>query len=223
MRKIWFGIVFAMACGCSDQNIYVARQLVQPDPGGGEPSVVTIADCQSYGFIEMERACVVDADGKTYGLAGGGLNAVSAAPPYGVYFLFTDDAVPLAEDITTTGPDASVQAFAAPYDVQGSPCCSEGSPANRIAARASLTSEGGLLVTVHDALPVGTQIAVILGYGQLFHGRVHPADGGTCSLPFDLCTMANARGWAARFYVGQGPTTTTGDGTTPQGKGIVSQ
>jgi hypothetical protein len=213
-----------VACGCTDRNVEIARQLIQPDPGGGEPSVVTIADCQSYGFIEMDRACVVGSDGQTYGLAGGGLNVVSATPPYGVYFLFVDDAVPLPEDIGTTGDDAGIKVFAAPYNVQGWPCCAENDPlypdeTNRIAARASLTTEGGLLVTVHDALPVGTQVAVILSYGQLYRGRVHPADGSACTLPYDLCTVANARGWVARFYVGGSPPLSTADGKTPQGAG----
>jgi hypothetical protein len=197
---------------------------MQSDPNGGPPSVLIIGDCQSYGNIEMDRACVVDSDGKTYGLAGGDLNVVSATPPYGVYFLFVRDATPLPEDISTSGPDASVRVYAAPYNVQGWPCCAEDDPlrpteANRIAARASLTAEGGLLVTVHDALPAGMQVAVILSYGQLYRGRVNPADGSACTLPFDICTLASQRGWAARFYVGESPALSTADGNTAQGTG----
>jgi hypothetical protein len=175
-------MALVLASGCIDHDVDIARKLMQADPNGGPPSVVMIADCESYSAIEMDRACVVDSDGKTYGLAGGDLNVISATPPYGVYFLFVDSAVPLPADIRTTGDDASVQVYAAPYNVQGSPCCAEDNPvfpnqSNRIAARASLTDEGGLLVTIHEALPPGYQVAVTLHYGPMYRGRVHPADG----------------------------------------------
>jgi hypothetical protein len=224
MRKILWGMALVTAWGCGDRDVEIARQLMQTDPNGGPPSVLMIADCQSYGFIEMDRACVVDSDGKTYGLSGGDLNVTSAAPPYGVYFLFVDSAVPLPEDISTSGLDASVQVYAAPYNVQGWPCCAEDDPrgsnqSNRIAARASLTQEGGLLVTVHDALPAGYQVAVTLHYGALYRGRVHPADGGACTLPYDLCSMSEQRGWTARFYVDSAPALSTADGNVPQGAG----
>ena len=226
MRKTLLGLTLAGALGCGDHNVEIARQLYQIDPTGGPPSVLMVADCQTYGSLEMDRACVVDSDGQSYSLAASGdtgrMIVSSLTPPYGVYFLFTDRYTPLAADISTTGEDASVQVYAAPYNVQSSPCCSESDQANRIAARASLTPEGGLLVTVHDALPSGTQVAVILTYSALYRSRITPAGGGSCDLPDDLCATVAARGWAARFYVGASPVQATADGTTPQG-GSASQ
>jgi hypothetical protein len=116
------------------------------------------------------------------------------------------------------GDDASVQVYAAVSDIH-TECPPESDPANRIAARASVTSEGGVLVTVHDALASGTQVAVFLEYGALFRGRVAPPDGGSCTMPRErenLCIRAGSRGWGTRFYVGAGPSTTpTTLGTAP--------
>lgn len=210
MCKSLLGLSLVAALGCTDKNIEIARQLIQPDPGGGEPTVLTVAECQSYGSLEMDRTCVVGSDGKTFGLTGGDpLPVISATPPYGVYFLFDGDATPLAQDISTEGEDASVKVFAAVSDIH-TECPPESYPANRIAARASLTPEGGVLVSVHDAQVSGTQIAVILEYGSLFRSRVTPPDGGQCTLPREpenLCVTAGNRGFAERFYVGAGPTT----------------
>lgn len=207
MRKSLLGLTLMTALGCADKNIEIARQLVQPDPAGGEPTVFTVAECQDHDGLEMHRTCVVDSDGKTYGLGDGPLPIISATPPYGVYFLFDDDATPLAQDISTEGEQASVKVYAAVSSIMVE-CPPESSPANRIAARASLTPEGGLLVTVHEAMVPGTQIAVILEYGALFRSRVAPPDGGPCTLPRspeNLCLNADRRGFAERFYVGAEP------------------
>lgn len=210
MSKSLLGLSLFAALGCADKNIEIARQLVQPDPAGGEPTILTVAGCQSHDALEMDRTCVVDSDGKTYGLGDGPLPVISATPPYGVYFLFDEDATPLAQDISTEGDQASVQVFAAVSNIY-TECPPEGYPANRIAARASLTPEGGVLVTVHEALVSGTQVAVFLEYGALFRGRVSPPDGGPCTLPRtpeNLCLRAEYRGFAERFYVGTGPAAT---------------
>jgi hypothetical protein len=225
MHKVLLALMVAAAFGCGDRNIDIARQLMQEDPTGGPPTVVTVADCQSYGTMGMDRLCVVDSDGRSYGAAGaaasGKMVATTEAPPYGVYFLFKHGYTPLATDVSTDGADASVRVYAAPYNVQSWPCCSESDEANRVVARASLTAEGGLLVTIHEALPSGTQVAVILVYSALFRGRIAPADGSACNLPDDLCSpgVADRMGWAERFYVGMAPPSTTSDGTTPVGAG----
>jgi hypothetical protein len=207
MSKSLLGLTLVAALGCADKNIEIARQLVQPDPAGGEPTVFTVAGCQAYDGMVMHRTCVVDSDGKTYGLGDGPLPVISATPPYGVYFLFDDDATPLAQDISTEGEQASVKVYAAVSSIMIE-CAPESSEANRIAARASLTPEGGLLVTVHEALVPGTQVAVILEYGALFRSRVAPPDGGACTLPgspVNLCLTADPLGFAERFYVGAEP------------------
>jgi hypothetical protein len=210
MHRISFSLLLVAVTACADRNVEIAKRLVQIDPGG-PPSVLMITQCQDYGSLEMDRACVVDSDGKSFGLAGNTeMIVTSAVPPYGAYFMFVDGATPLAEDIGTTGEDASVQVFAEPCRIEnGSPCLPEGSQANRIAARASLTAEGGLLVTVHDAVPSGTQIAVTLQYGALYRSQLAPADGSACKLPFEICTDTSHRGWVARFYVGAPPAGTS--------------
>jgi hypothetical protein len=223
MHKVWLALTLAAAFGCSDRNIEIAQQLMQEDPAGGPPTVLTVVSCQSYGFLEMDRACVVDSDGKSYGFAdsagSGKMIVTSGAPPYGVYFLFTHDTKPLAADVSTEGAEASVRvSAAAACNVLGG-CIPESDEANRVAARASLTAEGGLLVSVHEALPPGTQVAVNLAYSALYRGRVAPADGSACSLPFELCSDAIRRGWAARFYVGAIPALANKDGAVAKGAG----
>lgn len=222
MHKVLLALTVTAAFGCSDRNIDIARQLMQEDPAGGPPTVVTVADCQSYGTMGMDRLCVVDSDGHSYSVAGaaatGKMIVTTEAPPYGVYFLFKRDWTPLAADVSAEGADASVRVYAAACSIQDG-CAPEFSEANRIAARVSLTEEGGVLVTVHEAQPSGTQVVVNLVYSALFRGRVAPVDGSPCNLPDDLCAtgMVDRMGWVERFYVGAAPASTTADGTTPMG------
>jgi hypothetical protein len=123
-----------MAWRQADHKVELDRQLLQIDPAGGPPNLLMVADCQGYGFWgEMDRACVVDSDGKSYGLAGGNMIITSATPPYGVFFLFNDSYAPLAEDISTVGADASVKVCAAPYNVELPPSCSETDQITRVA------------------------------------------------------------------------------------------
>jgi hypothetical protein len=222
MDKVLLALTVAAAFGCSDRNVVIARQLTQTDPAGGPPTVVTVADCQSYGSLEMDRACVVDSDGESYGIAAsagsGKMIVTTETPPYGVYFLFSQDATPLAADVGTEGADAAVRVHAAQACSVQDGCIPEMNEANRVAARASLTAEGGLLVTVHQALPAGTQVGVNLYYSALYRGRLAPTDGSACNLPFDLCTNTIKRGWAARFYVGAPPASlTTANGAAISG------
>jgi hypothetical protein len=224
MHKVLLALTTAAALGCADRNIDIARQLMQKDPAGGPPTVVTVANCQSYGEMGMDRLCVVDSDGRSYSVAGaattGTMIVTTEAPPYGVYFLFKHDWTPLATDVSTDGADASVRVYAAACSIQDG-CAPEFDEANRIAARASVTEEGGVLVTVHTAQPSGTQVVVKLVYSALFRGRVTPADGSACNLPDDLCAtgMVDRMGWVERFYVGTAPAATTADGSTSMGTG----
>jgi hypothetical protein len=231
MRNVLLALTLAAAFGCSDRNIEIARQLMQEDPAGGPPTIVTVADCPPYAGMGMERLCVVDSDGRSHSVAGaaasGKMLVTTAAPPYGVYFLYKPSWRPLAADVSAEGADASVRVYAAPYNVEGWPCCAEHDSsgnydeANRIAARASVTQEGGVLVTISEALPSGTQVAVVLVYSALYRGRIAPADGSPCNLPDELCNPDywEHTGWVERFYVGEAPALTTADGSAAKGAG----
>jgi hypothetical protein len=195
MRKTLLGLSLVAALGCADKNIEIARRLTQPDPGGGEPTVLTVGNCRAGG-LDMERVCIVDSDGTT--------------PPYGAYFLFNESATPQAQDISTEGEAAAVQVYAAVTNTN-CPRYPEERPANRIAARASLTPEGGVLVTVHDVLAAGTQVVVFLEYSALFRGRLALYDGG-CPLdrhPVGLCPGKVGGGWLERFHIGAAPSPET--------------
>lgn len=78
MSKSLLGLTLVAALGCADKNIEIARQLIQPDPGGGESTVLTVAKCHSGG-LDMDRTCVVSSDGKTHG--GDSMPILSATPP----------------------------------------------------------------------------------------------------------------------------------------------
>jgi hypothetical protein len=217
MRKPTFVTAVAMAAlGCGDHQIEIAKQLVQTDLAGGAPVVFNIASCEGQSAaLPVDRACMIDSNGKTYP-EDGSLRVFPAAPPYGAYVLFQPGYVPLSADVGTEGPQPSVSAWAAPYDVQGSPCCAEVHEANRIAARASLTAEGGVLVTVREAVAVGSQVVIALDFGALYRGRLPSMPGGACALPnTSFCGQANSSGYVMRFYVGKNPGAGAMDGPAP--------
>jgi hypothetical protein len=205
MKRVIVLVLVAAAVGCGDHDTYLGRELDQPVPDGGVTHV-KVANCQRYGVEEMDRACVVDADGRTQGFGGETLDIVPAAAPVGVYFLFTRGYAPVAADLTTAGDAPAIAAYAGPYNVTSpTACCPEADPANRIDVIASLTEEGGLLVTVPEQLPSGTQVVIGLWYPELYRSRISPPDGSTCNLPGPFCAETSNRGWAARFYVGGVP------------------
>ena len=82
--------------------------------------------------------------------------------------------------------------------MNSTPCCAEDSPQNRIPARASLTSEGGVLVTIRQALPEGSQVVIALDFRALYRSRLTSGPNGTCDLPDTLfcdSTIAIAMGY----------------------------
>jgi hypothetical protein len=191
---------------CSSQGLEVDPAAVQEGAGSpvttsGSPSL-KIGSCPSTsGVPELSRACMFDSKGKTHRIDGS-LPVFSVSPPYGAQFHFKDGYVPLLADVSTEGTGASVGVYAAPYDVKHSPCCSEDREENRIAARTELSASGVLTVTVDQAVPSGTQIAIILDFGVLYQGRVSPV----CDLPNpQRCQTVGASGFATRFYVGSEP------------------
>ena len=143
---------------------------------------------------------MIDSTGRTYP-EDGTLFVFPASPPYGAFFNFKTGFEPSAADITTVGDTPAVAAFAAPYAVSGTPCCAEDEPTNRIPVKARLTSATGLLVTIPDAVPAGSQISIFLDDGALFASRISP-----CTLPSaEFCGWAPHSGFAMRFYVGALP------------------
>jgi hypothetical protein len=193
---VWAG------CNISSQEPPVILQLPAADNQAG-PSF-NLAGCPRYPqSTEMDRVCMIDSNGKLY-REDGTLSVFPAAPPYGVYYQFKPGFAPLAQDVDSTSDTPSIGTFAAPYDVQSQTCCAEDSLNNRIPSYAALTAQGGLLVSITEAVPIGQQIAVTLSYGELFKGRVNP-----CTLPDpSFCQWVSRSGFAVRFYVGATPSGT---------------
>jgi hypothetical protein len=197
-----------LASGSSSQEPSLA---VQQPPAGAEALSFDLAGCPHYPQSpEMDRVCIVDGYGKTYQVGTTPLWVLPAAPPYAVYFQFKPDYTPAVQDLDTAGDSPAVGVYAGQYniyDTQNQRCCAENSPANRISASVTLTANGGLLVTVTDAQPSGDQLVVMLSYAGLFRSRINP-----CMFPGDFCRYVESTTFAARFYVGSGPTAPTPTG-----------
>ena len=189
------------AVGCGDRAIEEKIPLVDSTAGPTGGALFSPSQCPKYPqSTELDHVCMIDGTGRTYP-EDGTLFVFPAAPPYGAFLEFNDGFVPLPADITTTGNGASVGTFAAPYAVNNNPCCAEANAANRVAATARLASTHGLLITIPDAVPVGSQIAIVLDYGALFASQLMP-----CTLANrDFCQWAPNSGFAMRFYVGALP------------------
>jgi len=97
------------------------------------------------------------------------------------------------DGIVTQGDAAPIKGLATPAGA------GVDDPPNRVPVSAEITREGGLLVMVDDAVPVGTRINIVLEYGNLFlswpEGSPCP-DGGVGCL-----------GYGIRFFVGEEPAT----------------
>jgi|GEM_PF-5327219 len=192
------------------------------DATGASSASFDVSACPIYpGGTEVERMCMIDSNGKTY-REDGTLFAFPAAPPYGAYYQFKPGFAPLPADVSTTGADASVATFAAPVVITQTPCCAEDNPANRIASRATVTPQGGLLVVISEAVPAGDQVAIMLDYGALFRSQISP-----CTLPnLQFCQRATASLFLARFYVGYlpagTPTPTPDAGPPPAGACLLA-
>lgn len=207
------GLGFALVgvAGCSG-GLGALDKVLHLEGSPGSPGVAfSPGDCpmrnESFGIL---RACMIDSNGKAYP-QDGTLYVLPPAPPYGAYYQFRPGWTPAAEDVAVMGPQAAYSAFAAPYDVAGNPCCAEGNPANEVASHAVL-ADGGLVVTVPAAAPVGDQVAIALDFGALFKSRLTP-----CTLPDPAsCQSAAQSGFMMRFYVGQAPSgTSPPDGGPP--------
>jgi hypothetical protein len=200
------------AVGCDDHKLEIAKVLVQYDLADGGPLVFNIGSCEGQvGALPIDRSCVIDSTGKSH--TGQEVVTLAAAPPYAAYVLFMEGFIPQAADLGTTGPDASIGAWVLPCRAELA-CSTDGPGAYRISTFASLTYEGGLLVTIRDAVPEGSQVLITLDLGALFRSRISsPAANGGCDLPSpSFCSGAAATGFAIRFYVGRAPAGVGADG-----------
>jgi hypothetical protein len=200
MRTTLIALTVAAATGCADRAVDLGQSFKELHSADGT-ALVTVSGCQAIDGALTERACIIDSSGTSYPL-GNNLIVTPASGPYGTYIEFRDELQIDPAKVSTEGDDAPIQVFAAPYNVaHGSPCCSESDPANRIAARATLPLEGGLLVTIDQTLPIGTQISVDISLGGLFqplsaeNADMSPCAGGSL----------DCLGFTSRMYVGEEP------------------
>jgi hypothetical protein len=206
---------FAAATAACSREVEVGIELIDVDPDSGATSLLTVAHCEPSTM--MARACVIDSEGKSYGISDDGDIIVAVEPPYAAYFVYDANVTPDPSDVSATGTGASVRVYGAPWNRNGTPCCPEDDEANRIAAHASTTREGGVLVVVPQRMPPATQISIQLDTPALFRSRsglggssppqaVPNADKanpqeGSCQLPLELCSGS----FSAGFYLGSVP------------------
>lgn len=199
-------VLVVFGVGCGTRTLTTQQILLSGSPGN--PGVLfDVQDCQNpraNGVGGMERACYVDSNGRTYP-QDDNYYVLAAAPPYGVFLQFRPGFEPVASNVTTTGDEASIAAYAAVQNIAGVPCCPEFDPANRIPIDAALTGERGLLLTIAEELPVGSQVVAGADFSRLFAGRLMP-----CTLPDPkFCSSIGGGGFGGgRFYVGVEPAPT---------------
>ena len=200
-------ILSVCAAGCPE---------VLPNPSS-QASGLGEAECPSYGDTIVARACYVDATGNTY-RQGDTLNVLTVTPPYTARLQFGNGYLPLNADLTTEGPSAAIQAFAANYDVsarQGH-VTAEDYQTNRIPVQATLSPDGFLSLVIADPIPSGYQVSITLDFGGLFRGRMTAASDGGCDLPDrQQCAYLANTGFVFRFYVGTLPASFPGTKTPP--------
>jgi hypothetical protein len=211
LKMICLLLMMAGAAACESNDGLTVDPAISDNSSSAIASrLATSVECPSYpGMVEISRACMFDSNGKAYA-ENGTLYVFPAAPPYGAKFVFKNGFAPLAADVTTQGKDASIGVYAAPYAVMsGTQCCSEDSEANRIEATADINATGELTILVSNAVPSGTQIAIILDFGRLYRSRLSPPDSGACDFPSqEACAYSSRSGFAMRFYVGSVPSGT---------------
>ena len=196
MRTPLIALTLALAVGCSDRNV----ELGSVDDGlrsGDETAPIVVAQCPAEDWL-VQRACKFDWAGEAY-YSEDELDVLPPTPPYRTYLELGDEWQFIPEAVDTQGDDARIMAFAAPYNVKDDPCCVEDDLDNRVFARASLTSEGAVLVTLDKALSVGTQVAVVFE----LEGLIEPRPG--VDEPSVAEDTLSGMGYVFRFYVGGAP------------------
>jgi hypothetical protein len=199
MRTTLIALTAAAATACADHSIDLGqstKDLHSPDG----TDLVTVSGCQEEDGALTTRACIIDSSGTSYPM-GDNLVVTPASAPYGIYLEFRDELQLDPAKIGTVGDDAPIKAYAAPYNVQDTPCCAEDDAANRISARATVPLEGGLLVSIDETFPIGTQLSVDISIGALFLPLSSENVG------FSGCPggSLDCFGYMARLYVGEEP------------------
>jgi hypothetical protein len=189
----------AAATGCADHAVDLGQSIKDLHRADGT-DLVTVSGCQEEDGALTRRACIIDSSGTSYPM-GDGLIVTPASAPYGIYLEFRDELQLDPAKVITESDDAPIKAYAAPYNVQGNPCCPEGDPANRISARATLPLEGGLLVSIDETFPIGTQISVDISIGGLFL-PLSPENAELSACPGG---SLDCLGYTSRLYVGEEP------------------
>jgi len=186
--------------GCDISSHSPPVQVQLPGTDGQPGPRFDASSCARYpDFDVLDRACSIDSNGKTYPVDGT-LWIMPAAPPYAGYFHFRPGYVPLYQDIDSTSPAPSIRVLAAPA-LTTAPCCLDESVTLRPPVQITMTPEGGMLVTISDALPVGDEVRITLLLGGLYKHQVAP-----CMLPNPTyCTMADSISFGLGFDVGAGP------------------
>jgi hypothetical protein len=198
MHRTHIALLPILLWGCADRQTDLGMHLEELHRADGDP--ISVSGCRHVDGAISERACIVDSSGTNFPI-GGELVVTSATPPYGAYVEFSDGLEIDADKIGTEGADAPIKAYAAPYSMQGDPCCAEADPANRIAVQASIAREGGLFAIIDESVPSGTQISVEIALADLFRPLPEGSDlDNFCPGGGFACA-----GFALRFYVGEEP------------------
>lgn len=188
MQKLHFAWLGAALWACGDRQTDLGLHVIELHRNDGSS---ISAGCEAEDDIMTRRACVVSSDGTYYALGGDEAKVVSAEPPYGAYIEYQDSFELNPDGLVTEGEDAPIKGLATPANADPD------APPDRVPVNAEITREGGLLVLVEDAVPVGTRINIVLEYGNLFlswpEGSPCP-DGGLGCL-----------GYGFRFFVGEEP------------------
>jgi hypothetical protein len=190
MQKKYIAWLAAALWGCADRNIDLGM-LIDELHREGDDHPIQVSGCRSYDDGVTARVCVIDPTGNSHVV--GNTLVTGATPPYGAYVEFEPGFELAPASLPPVASGASIYAYAAP----GAASCCE--PQYAIAFSTSVPLEGGLMLTIDDALPVGTQITFIVVYDGLFglepEGVDYDCSNGGLECP----------GLVFSFFVGQLP------------------
>ena len=192
MRTHFFALFTSIGSltGCSDRAVDVGAPLTLSLSLDGGEKTVSIAGCPPADGVFLDRECMIGSDAKAY-VVNGELPVLPVNPPYAVYIHFENGFRPDPDDVTTSGADAAVKAYAGPYNVEGRHPTPEPDESNRVPVRVEMPDERGLVAVVDGAVTTPTQVAIDFDYTKLFSSNPH--------------IIEHVSGFTARFYVGSVP------------------
>jgi hypothetical protein len=193
-----------LSAACADRVTELGAALT-PEP---QAELAPAESCDGTHSDNSMVGCVIDAAGHTYEI-GGVLPVLPAWPPYGMLLRFHGIKIVETDfNESEPSPNIRIEAYAAPYNIDGCPRFPEGDESNRVPARALTNRDGGIRVLVDDAYPSGTQVVINLGFHRdwLIAHQILPSlpSAAACKVP-DGCagSMDYQLGYGGRFYVGQ--------------------